>query len=100
MPAQSAPERILEKLPLFASLTEEHKTVLAAKMKRRAFEPGELVIERGVVAETLAIVQSGALALYQVRDGREHELVRLGPAIISAKAACCWESRSAAPSGR
>ncbi|MGA2636379.1 cyclic nucleotide-binding domain-containing protein [Methylocella sp.] len=78
-PPQSAPERILEKLPLFASLTEEHKTVLAAKMRRRTFERGELVIERGVVAQTLAIVESGALALYQVRDAREHELVRLGP---------------------
>jgi small-conductance mechanosensitive channel/CRP-like cAMP-binding protein len=78
-PAQSVPERILEKLPLFASLTEEHKTVLAGKMRRRVFEPGELVIERGVVAQTLAIVESGALALYQIRDGREHELVRLGP---------------------
>ena len=37
------------------------------------------MIARGVVAETLAIVQSGALALYQIRDGSEHELVRLGP---------------------
>lgn len=78
-PAQSAPERMLEKLSLFSSLAAEHKAVLAGQMRRRAFEPGELVIARGVVAQTLAIVQSGALALYQIRDGREHELVRLGP---------------------
>jgi small-conductance mechanosensitive channel/CRP-like cAMP-binding protein len=78
-PPQSAPERMLEKLPLFSSLAAEHKNTLAGKMRRRAFEPGELVIERGIVAQTLAIVQSGALALYQIRDGREHELVRLGP---------------------
>jgi small-conductance mechanosensitive channel/CRP-like cAMP-binding protein len=78
-PAQSVAGRILEKLPLFTSLSGEHKTTLAGKMRRRAFEPGELVIERGAVAQTLAIVQSGALALYQIRNGREHELVRLGP---------------------
>jgi small-conductance mechanosensitive channel/CRP-like cAMP-binding protein len=78
-PAQSAPERMLEKLSLFSSLSAEHKAVLAGKMKRRAFEPGELVIARGMVAQTLAIVQSGALALYQIRDGRENERVRLGP---------------------
>lgn len=76
---QSAPERMLEKLSLFSSLAAEHRAVLAGKMKRRAFAPGELVIARGVVAETLAIVQSGALALYQIRDGSERELVRLGP---------------------
>ncbi|MGO9674770.1 MAG: mechanosensitive ion channel family protein [Methylocella sp.] len=77
--AQSEPERMLEKLSLFSSLAEEHKTALAGAMRRKAFGPGELVISRGEVAQTLAIVQSGALALYQIRDGREHELVRLGP---------------------
>lgn len=78
-PSQTTPERILERLPLFASLAEEHKSVLAGKISRRAFEPGEPVIERGVVSQTLAIVQSGALALYQTVDGRERELYRLGP---------------------
>ncbi len=78
-PAQSPAARILERLPLFASLTDEHRAVLAGKMNRRTFEPGAVVIERGVVAQTLAIVLSGALALYQKRDGREHELTRLGP---------------------
>jgi CRP-like cAMP-binding protein len=48
-------------------------------MQRRTFEPGAVVIERGALSDRLAIVQSGALALYQMKDGREHQLLRLGP---------------------
>lgn len=77
--AQNVTERILERLPLFAALTREHKTLLAGKMRRREFEPGALVLDRGQLSKTLVIVQAGALALYQVSDGREHELLRLGP---------------------
>ena len=61
---KSAQEMIVERLPLFSSLPAEQKAILADKMTRRTFEPGEIVIERGAVAQTLAIVQSGAFALY------------------------------------
>ncbi|VTZ48087.1 Cyclic nucleotide-regulated small mechanosensitive ion channel [Methylocella tundrae] len=73
------PERIIKNLPLFSSLGNEHMTLLAEKMKRTEYAAGEAVIERGAVSQTLAILQSGALALYHEVNGREHELVRLAP---------------------
>jgi small-conductance mechanosensitive channel/CRP-like cAMP-binding protein len=76
---RTASERMLENLSLFESLGDEHRSILAGKMKRRTFEPGAIVIERGALAQTLAIVQSGALAIYLMEGGREHELLRLGP---------------------
>lgn len=77
--AFDAAQRLSESLPLFASLAVEHRTALAARMKRRDYEPGAIVIARGVVAHALGVVQAGALALSQAHEGREHDIVRLGP---------------------
>ncbi len=75
----SAREMIVRNLPLFATLDEEQKKVLAAKMRRKEYAAGDLVLERGALSQTLSIIQSGALALYYIRDGREHELLRFAP---------------------
>ncbi len=76
---RSAAERILRELPLFSCVDPEEEALLAARMKRKEYAAGDLVLDRGVVSQTLAILQEGALALYHGRDGREHELTRLAP---------------------
>jgi small-conductance mechanosensitive channel/CRP-like cAMP-binding protein len=72
-------ETILRNVPLFATLGEEHKKLLAAKMGKKEYAAGDLVLERGALSQTLSIIQSGALAVYNLREGREHELLRLAP---------------------
>ena len=75
----SALETILRNVPLFATLGEEHKKLLAAKMRKKEYAAGDPVLERGAMSQTLFIIQSGALAVYNLREGREHELLRLAP---------------------
>ncbi|WP_395665300.1 mechanosensitive ion channel family protein [Methylocella sp.] len=76
--AVDAARRLAGNLPLFASLALEDRAALAAKMRRREYAPGDEVIGRGVVADALGVVLTGAVAVIEGRDGREHELVRLG----------------------
>lgn len=76
--APDAAARLAQSLPLFASLADGDRAALAAKMRRRDYEPGEVVIAAGVVADVLRVVLSGALALTRKHGEREHELARLG----------------------
>ncbi|PNG26164.1 mechanosensitive ion channel family protein [Methylocella silvestris] len=73
----AAAGRITMRLPLFGSLAKEDRAALAEKMKRKEYEANEVVIGPGELAQSLGIVQAGALALYHARDDRE--LTRLAP---------------------
>ncbi len=75
----SAREMILRNVPLFATLDGEQKKLLAAKMRQKEYAAGDLVLERGTLSQALSIIRSGALAVFNLRDGREHELLRLAP---------------------
>jgi small-conductance mechanosensitive channel len=73
------PRRLLERLPLFASLSDAERLALAPRMTRRTYKTGEVVVEQGVVAPGLLILTSGVLAALQVHEGRDVEVLRFAP---------------------
>lgn len=79
--SDSTPRRLLERLPLFASLSEDERNTLAPKMKLRTCKADEIVAESGSVATSLSIIGNGVLVALQNGgpDKGEVEIVRLGP---------------------
>lgn len=73
------PRLILERLPIFAPLTDEERASLAPKMRRRSYRPGEVLVAQGTVAAALYILGSGALVALQDSDAGEGEVIRLSP---------------------
>ena len=67
--------RLLNALPILASLTEDEKEVLSAAMARRTFRKGDVVARRGETMNAILILRSGIVAIE--RDGAE--LMRLSP---------------------
>ena len=57
----TTPRRLLDSIPLFASLTEDEKEALALTMVRRTFRKGETLAEQGEVLKSLMIVRSGVV---------------------------------------
>lgn len=75
----NCPERALNLVVIFASLTPEEREALAAKMKQRTIDKGDVLLEPGVVLQSLFIIGTGVLSLKRVVAGHEVELMRLGP---------------------
>jgi small-conductance mechanosensitive channel len=73
------PKRLLDHLAIFATLSDEEREALAPKMKRRAYKTGDVLVEQGVVAQSLFILGFGVLAALQRHDGRDIEVLRLAP---------------------
>jgi small-conductance mechanosensitive channel/CRP-like cAMP-binding protein len=80
------PLRLLERLPVFMSLSDEERQTLAPKMKRRSVRAGEVLVEQGVVAPALLILTAGVLAALQRHGSNEVEIFRLAPGDIFALA--------------
>lgn len=71
--------RMLDSVPLFGSLTEEEKALLAPTMVRRIYRKGDVLVEQGATLDTLMVIRSGVVAVSR-RDGdNEIELGRLSP---------------------
>jgi small-conductance mechanosensitive channel len=76
---RSRTELLLDQVALFASLSAEERSAIAAKLQLRRYRRGETAIEHGVVPHSLYLVSSGVMSY--TRDGAiEEELWRLGPA--------------------
>ncbi len=75
-PAPPGPEdiplRLLAHLPLFASLSDAERLLLAPKMHREAFKAGDTLVEQGTVPQALFILGSGVLAALQQHEGGAH----------------------------
>src|SRR6266404_2624003 len=81
-PAQklsAGPERLLELVAIFASLTAEERKAIAAKLKRKSYDRGETLVEPGTVLQSLFIVGTGVLLFTQEGSLGEIELLRIGP---------------------
>ena len=78
-PPRSAAERALGLVEIFAAVTPDERRSLAAKLQRKTYEPGETVVEPGVVLHSLFIIGPGVLSLTRVSSEGEIELMRLGP---------------------
>jgi small-conductance mechanosensitive channel len=74
-----APKRLLQRLSVFASLSDDERVALAPMVKRRTFKAGDVLVEQGIVAQALFILTSGVLAALQQHDGGEIEVLRLAP---------------------
>ena len=48
-------------------------------MKRRPFKTGDVLVDQGVVAQSLFILGFGVLAALQRHDGKDIEVLRLAP---------------------
>lgn len=71
----STARRLLNSIPLLASLTEAEKQALSAGMVRKTFRKGTTIAPQGEVMRSLLVVRSGIVAIE--RDGKE--LLRLSP---------------------
>jgi CRP-like cAMP-binding protein len=74
-----ASRRLLDHLPIFATLTDEERAALAPKLKRRTYRAGEVLIEAGLVTESLYMLTAGVLVAQRDGDGGNEEVVRFGP---------------------
>jgi small-conductance mechanosensitive channel/CRP-like cAMP-binding protein len=77
--AADCPERAVNLVGIFASLTPDERRSLAEKMKQKTIDKGELLLEPGVVLQSLFIIGTGVLSLTHAVAGSEIELMRLGP---------------------
>ena len=84
---QEVPRRLLDRLPIFLTLSEEERQTLAPKLQRRAFKAGETLVEQGAVAPALCILTAGVLAAMQRHGVSEVEIFRLAPGDCFAFAA-------------
>lgn len=73
------PERLLAGISLFSTLTTEERAALAAKMQRKDYKPGEVIVSKGTVLQALCIVSDGVLVGSAEEDGRKIEVIRLAP---------------------
>jgi CRP-like cAMP-binding protein len=73
------PRLLLEHLPLFAPLSDNERSALAPKMKRRAYQPGDVLVEQGASLQALLILTSGVLAVLRHHESGETEVLRLAP---------------------
>lgn len=73
------PWRLLESIPLFATLTDDEKDALASSMTRRTYQKGSVIAARGSKLTSLMIMRTGVAALQRVEGGHQVELARLSP---------------------
>jgi small-conductance mechanosensitive channel/CRP-like cAMP-binding protein len=71
--------RMLDAVPLFASLTEEEKETLAPTMIRRTYRKGEVLAEQGTKLSSLFVIRTGVLIVSRKEGAAEIELSRLSP---------------------
>ncbi len=83
---EDLPKRLLERLPVFLPLSDEERLTLAPKIRRRAYKPGDIIVDEGVVAPALFILGTGVLAAFQKHGGTEAEMFRFAPGECFAQA--------------
>ncbi len=76
---QDKPHGLLDRLPIFATLTDDERASLSAKLRRRPYGAGETVVEIDSPQQVLSIVAWGVLVASRKEGEREVELVRMGP---------------------
>jgi small-conductance mechanosensitive channel len=76
---KSEAARVLDQAMIFAALTKEERATLAEKLKRKLYEPGEILLERGVVLESLFFIANGVVSVTHPDGPRWTEVLRLGP---------------------
>jgi small-conductance mechanosensitive channel/CRP-like cAMP-binding protein len=73
------PMRMLERLPIFASLSAAERLALATTMVRHVYKTGDVLVEQGIIATHFFILATGVLAAVQLYKGSDVEVLRLAP---------------------
>ena len=71
--------RLVDAVPLFASLTDSEKQALAETMTRTTYRKGEVLVEQGAKCDSLVIIRTGVVVVSQHSEEGELELSRLAP---------------------
>jgi hypothetical protein len=77
--SKTGPERLLDLVAIFASLTTDERKAIAAKLKQKSYDQEETLVEPGTVLRSLFIVGTGVLSFTQEGSLGEIELLRIGP---------------------
>jgi small-conductance mechanosensitive channel len=72
-------ERLLELVAIFASLTSDERKAIAAKLKQKSYDEGEILVQPGTLLHSLFIVGSGVLSFSREESEGEIEMLRIGP---------------------
>jgi small-conductance mechanosensitive channel len=78
-PSRTTTLRMLDAVPLFASLTEEEKEALASTMTRRTYRRDDIVAEQGAKLNSLMVIRSGVVVVSRRDHDHDVELSRLAP---------------------
>lgn len=73
-------ERLVDLVAIFASLTRGERKTIAAKLKPRSYDEGEILVKPGMVLSSLFIVGNSVLSFTREESEGEIELLRIGPA--------------------
>ena len=73
------PERLLDGISLFSTLTAEEKAALASQMQRKDYEAGDVIAKKGTILQALCIVSYGVLVASAEENGHKFEVARLAP---------------------
>ena len=77
--SENSLERLLGLVAIFVSLTTEERKRIAAKLKPKSYDKGEILVEPGVTLHSLFIVGSGVLSFTREESEGEIEQLRMGP---------------------
>ena len=77
--AKTAPERLMDLVAIFSTLTAAERKAIAGKLTEKSYDRGELLLEPGQVPQAFSIIGSGVLSLTEDTPEGEIELMRLGP---------------------
>ena len=78
-PGKTGPQRLLELMALFASLTRDERKALAATLTPVSYDQGATLVAPGAELHSLFLVGSGVLSVTRAGSNGEIELLRLGP---------------------
>lgn len=80
MVTRPSPIQTLQRVPLFADLTETEMRFLAERAVPRQFAPGELIFSEGQACAGLYVIESGRVRIFKSSaSGREQVLAIDGP---------------------
>jgi small-conductance mechanosensitive channel/CRP-like cAMP-binding protein len=77
--ANTAVERAIDLVAIFADLTEDERKMLAAKTRHVHYDQGEVLIELGTVLRSLFVIGAGIVSITAATSEGETELLRIGP---------------------
>ena len=80
--AESGAERLLTGISLFSTLSAAEKSALAREMRRKEYQPGDLIVKAGTIMQSLYVVSYGVSVATQEEDGLPVERARLTPGIF------------------